>query len=163
MALFESAPQPNSEPPLSRSKSMSDSGTPSPPALWSSNIPSFSISRRPPSTRTHEVFYREFRNRRELASWAGLTPTPWASGDVERDQGIGRDGPAWIRAQLLQMAWRWVRFQPDSALSQWFQARTAGARGRIRRVMIVAVARKLLIALWRYASTGLVPTGARVA
>ena len=112
---------------------------------------------------THEVFYRQFRNRRELASWAGLTPTPWASGDVERDQGIGRDGPAWIRAQLLQMAWRWVRFQPDSALSQWFEARTAGARGRTRRIMIVAVARKLLVALWRYASTGLVPTGARVA
>ena len=112
---------------------------------------------------THEVFYRGFRNRRELAGWAGLAPTPWASGDVERDQGIGRDGPAWIRAQLVQMAWRWVRFQPDSALSQWFQARTAGARGRIRRVMIVAVARKLLIALWRYADTGLVPTGARVA
>ena len=112
---------------------------------------------------THEVFYREFHNRRELASWAGLTPTPWASGDVERDQGIGRDGPGWIRAQLVQMAWRWVRFQPGSALSQWFQARTAGARGRIRRVMIVALARKLLVALWRYASTGLVPTGARVA
>ena len=112
---------------------------------------------------THEVFYRDFRNRRELAGWAGLTPTPWASGDVQRDQGIGRDGPAWIRAQLLQMAWCWVRFQPDSALSQWFEARTAGTRGRIRRVMIVALARKLLIALWRYAGTGLVPTGARVA
>ncbi len=112
---------------------------------------------------THEVFYRQFRNRRELASWAGLTPTPWASGDVQRDQGIGRDGPGWIRAQLLQMAWRWVRYQPDSALTRWFQARTAGARGRIRRVMIVALARKLLIALWRYAATGLVPTGARVA
>ncbi len=111
----------------------------------------------------HEVFYRQFDNRRELASWAGLTPTPWASGDVDRDQGIGRDGPAWIRAQLVQMAWRWVRYQPDSALSQWFQARTADGRGRIRRVMIVALARKLLIALWRYANTGLVPTGARVA
>ena len=111
---------------------------------------------------THEVFYRQFRNRRELAGWAGLTPTPWASGDVQRDQGIGRDGPAWIRAQLVQMAWRWLRFQPDSALSQWFEARTAGARGRIRRVMIVALARKLLIALWRYANTGLVPIGARV-
>ena len=85
--------------------------------------------------------------------------------DVRKDRtrGAGRDGPAWIRALLVQMAWRWVRFQPDSALSQWFQARTAGARGRIRRVMIVAVARKLLIALWRYADTGLVPTGARVA
>ena len=111
----------------------------------------------------HEVFYRAFRNRRELAGWAGLAPTPWASGDVERDQGIGRDGPAWIRAQLVQMAWRWVRFQPDSALSQWFQARTAGARGRMRRVLIVALARKLLIALLRDADTGLVPTGARVA
>ena len=112
---------------------------------------------------THEVFYRQFRNRRELADWAGLAPTPWASGDVQRDQGIGRDGPGWIRAQLVQMAWRWIRFQPDSALSQWFEARTAGARGRTRRVMIVALARKLLIALWRYATTGLVPTGARVA
>ena len=95
----------------------------------------------------YEVFYRGFRNRRELAGWAGLAPTPWASGDVERDQGIGRDGPAWIRAQLIQMAWRWVRYQPDSALSQWFQVRTASAPGRIRRVMIVAVARKLLVAL----------------
>ena len=112
---------------------------------------------------THEVFYRQFRNRRELAGWVGLAPTPWASGDVGRDQGIGRDGPAWIRAQLVQMAWRWVRYQPDSALSQWFQARTAGARGRMRRVMIVALARKLLVALWRFAHTGLVPTGARVA
>ncbi len=112
---------------------------------------------------THEVFYREFRNRRELAGWVGLAPTPWASGDVERNQGIGRDGPAWIRAQLVQMAWRWVRFQPGSALSQWFQTRTAGARGRMRKVMIVALARKLLIALWRYANTGLVPIGARVA
>ena len=112
---------------------------------------------------THEVFYRQFRNRRELADWAGLAPTPWASGDVQRDQGIGRDGPGWIRAQLVQMAWRWIRFQPDSALTQWFEARTAGARGRTRRVMIVALARKLLIALWRYATTGLVPTGARVA
>ena len=111
----------------------------------------------------HEIFYRQFGNRREFASWAGLTPTPWASGDVDRDQGIGRDGTAWIRGQLVQMAWRWVRFQPDSALNRWFEARTAGARGRIRRVMIVAVARKLLIALWRYADTGLVPTGARVA
>ena len=68
----------------------------------------------------HEIFYGGFRNRRELASWAGMTPTPWASRDTLRDQGIGRDGPAWIRAQLIQMAWRWVRYQPDSALSEWF-------------------------------------------
>ena len=111
----------------------------------------------------HEIFYRGFRNRRELASWVGMTPTPWASGDTLRDQGIGRDGPAWIRAQLIQMAWRWVRYQPDSALSEWFEQRTAGARGRIRRVMIVALARKLLIALWRFSETGLAPTGARLA
>ena len=65
---------------------------------------------------THEIFYRGFRNRRELASWVGITPTPWASGDTQRDQGISRDGPAWIRAQLVQMAWRWLRHQPDSAL-----------------------------------------------
>ena len=106
---------------------------------------------------THEVFYRGFRNRRELASWVGITPTP------QRDQGVGRDGPAWIRANLVQMAWRWLRHQPDSVLSKWFEERTAGARGRIRRVMIVALARKLLIALWRFSETGLVPTGAKLA
>ncbi len=112
---------------------------------------------------THEIFCRDFHNRRELASWAGLTSTPWASGELQYGRGIGRDGPAWIRVQLIQMAWRWVRFQPDSSLSRWFKERTAGARGRIRRVMIVALARKLLIALWRFANTGLMPTGARLA
>ena len=110
----------------------------------------------------HEIFYRGFRNRRELASWAGLTPTPWASGDTQHDQGIGRDGPAWIRAQLIQLAWRWLRYQPESALSTWFEKRTAGSRGRMRKVMVVALARKLLIALWRFAETGLVPTGAKL-
>ncbi len=73
----------------------------------------------------HEIFYRDFGNRRELASWVGLTPTPWSSGDMQRDQGIDRDGPAWIRALLVQMAWRWLRHQPDSALSKWFDERTA--------------------------------------
>ena len=111
---------------------------------------------------TLEVFYRGFRNRRELASWVGITPTPWASGDTQRDQGVGRDGPAWIRANLVQMAWRWLRHQPDSVLSKWFEERTAGARGRIRRVMIMALARKLLIALWRFSETGLVPPGAKL-
>ena len=93
----------------------------------------------------------------------GLTPVPWASGDTQYDQGIGRDGPGWIRALLIQMAWRWLRHQPESALSKWFEERTAGARGRIRRVMIVALARKLLVALWRFCETGLVPTGAKLA
>ena len=112
---------------------------------------------------THEIFYRGFRNRRELASWVGITPMPWASGETQRDQGIGRDGPGWIRAHLIQMAWRWLRHQPESALAIWFENRTAGARGRMRRVMIVALARKLLIALWRFSETGLVPSGARLA
>ncbi len=111
----------------------------------------------------NEVFYRDFRNRRELAGWVGTAPTPHASGDTERDQGIGGDGPGWIRANLIQMAWRWVRYQPDSALSKWFEKRTAGAKGRMRRVMIVALARKLLIALWRFCETGLVPTEAKLA
>ena len=110
----------------------------------------------------HEIFYR-LPQRRELASWVGITPTPWASGDTQRDQGIGGDGPAWIRAALIQMAWRWVRYQPESALCTWFEERTAGSRGRIRRVMIVALARKLLIALWRFSESGLVPSGARLA
>ena len=112
---------------------------------------------------THEIFYRGFRNRRELASWVGITPMPWASGETQRDQGIGRDGPGWIRAHLIQMAWRWLRHQPESALAIWFENRTAGAQGRMRRVMIVALARKLLIALWRFSETGLVPSGARLA
>ena len=112
---------------------------------------------------TNEIFYRRFRNRRQLAGWVGIAPIPWASGDVEHDQGIGRDGPAWIRAQLIQMAWRWLRYQPDSPLTRWFVVRTTGTKGRMRRVMIVAVARKLLIALWRYVETGLVPTGAKLA
>ena len=109
----------------------------------------------------HEVFYRDFRNRKELASWVGITPAPWSSGDTDRDQGIGRDGPAWIRDNLIQIAWRWVRWQPDSPLTKWFEERTADGSKRTRKIMIVAVARKLLIALWRLSQTGLVPTGAR--
>ena len=110
----------------------------------------------------YEIFHRGFRNRRELASWVGMTPTPWASGDTQRNQGMSRDGPAWIRSHLIQMAWRWLGHQPESALSIRFENRTAGARGRMRRVMIVALARKLLIALWRFSETGLVPTGTKL-
>ena len=111
---------------------------------------------------THEVLWRDFRNRRELAGWLGIVPAPWASGRMRRDQGIGRDGPAWVRAHLVQMAWRWLRHQPDSALAKWYHERTAGAPKRVRKVMAVALARKLLVALWRFAETGLVPTGARL-
>ena len=110
-----------------------------------------------------EVFCRGFRNRRELAGWAGLAPAPWASGETARSQGIDKAGPPWLRAQMLQLAWRWLRHQPESALSQWFRARTGTSGGRMRRVFVVALARKLLVALWRYATTGLAPDGAALA
>ena len=76
-----------------------------------------------------EVFCRGFRNRRELAGWAGLTPAPWASGGMARNQGIDKAGPPWLRAQMLQLTWRWLRHQPESALSKWFRARTGTSRG----------------------------------
>lgn len=104
---------------------------------------------------------RSFRDRRALASFVGLTGTPFHSGGREREPGIGKNGNARGRRVLVQLAWRWLRFQPQSALSRWFAARTSGAKGRIRKVMIVALARKLLVALWRYLETGAVPEGAR--
>ncbi len=109
-----------------------------------------------------EVFYRDFRNRRELAAWAGLVAVPWASGTVAHDQGISKAGNPLVRRHLVQMAWRWVRYQPDSPITQCFHAYCAAHNGRVRKRAIVAVARKLLIALWRFAMNGLVPTGARL-
>jgi transposase len=110
-----------------------------------------------------EAFWRKFANRREIAAWSGFAPTPWASGAISRDQGITKSGSASFRAYVIQLTWRWLQWQPQSRLAQWFGERTKGASGRVRRIMIVALARKLLVALWRYASTGLVPTGAIVA
>ena len=115
------------------------------------------------SVLVREAFWRNFSNRREIAAWSGFAPTPWASGSVSRDQGIGKSGPAAFRSNMLQIAWRWLRWQPNSQLSQWFTERTCGSSGRMRRVMIVALARKLLIALWRYATTGLIPNGVVIA
>ena len=109
-----------------------------------------------------ELFCRSFRDRRALANFVGLTGTPFRSGGMDREQGIGKNGNAHVRRIVMQLSWRWLRFQPDSALSRWFDERTGGAKGRIRKVMIVAVARKLLIALWRYVETGEVPAGARI-
>ncbi|MDE0281506.1 MAG: IS110 family transposase [Gammaproteobacteria bacterium] len=108
----------------------------------------------------HEVFWREFENRRQIASWAGLAPVPWASGEVDHCQGIGKTGPGRVRKHLIQMAWRWVRYQPGSALARWFERQTKQAGSRKRA--IVAVARKLLIALWRLATLGVVPDGAEL-
>ena len=110
-----------------------------------------------------EVFCRKFRDRRQIGAFVGLTGTPFQSGDMEREQGISKNGNGRVRALLMQLTWRWLRFQPDSALSRWFLERVNGAKGRIRKVMAVALARKLLVALWRYVDTGLIPLGARMA
>ncbi len=110
-----------------------------------------------------EVFCRTFRDRKAIASFVGLTGTPFSSGGTEREQGISKNGNPRIRRLLLQLAWRWQRMQPGSTLSCWFVERTAGAKGRIRKIMAVALARKLLVALWRYVETGEVPAGARFA
>jgi transposase len=107
-----------------------------------------------------EVFFRGFSNRREVASYAGLVPAPWQSGSLAHDQGISKAGNPHVRQILIQIAWLWLRYQPDSAISRWFQARVGTARGRVRRIAIVAVARKLLVALWRVVTHGIVPEGA---
>jgi transposase len=107
-----------------------------------------------------EVFYREFANRRQVGGYAGLAPSPFASGDRSRDQGISKAGNALVRTTMVELAWLWVRYQPDSRLARWFAARAQGAAGRIRRIAIVALARKLLVSLWRYLTQGLVPDGA---
>lgn len=107
-----------------------------------------------------EGFYRQFRNRREIAAYAGLVPTPWRSGSIDREQGISKAGNRRLRHIMIELAWLWVRHQPQSALSQWFHERVGAERGRVRRIAIVALARKLLIALWRYVTQGEVPEGA---
>lgn len=104
--------------------------------------------------------WRQFRNRREVGALAGLTPTPHQSGDSNREQGIDKAGNRHIRAIAIEIAWAWLRFQPDSALSRWYQERFGHGNSRMRRIGIVALARKLLIALWRYLETGEVPPGA---
>jgi transposase len=114
------------------------------------------------STLAREVYYRRFGNRRQVASYIGITPSAYDSGDGHRSQGISKAGNRLARVAMVEAAWLWVRHQPDSALTQWFHERTQGQKGRIRRTMIVALARKLAIALWRYLETGLIPEGAVV-
>jgi len=109
------------------------------------------------ATLTNEVLYKDFRNRREVAGYCGLAPSPWRSGRIDREQGISKAGNRRARHAAVELAWLWLRHQPDSALTQWFRQRTAGAGGRIKRIAIVALARKLIVALWRYLTTGLLP------
>jgi transposase len=104
--------------------------------------------------------WRDFQNARQLGACAGLTPTPYASGELEREQGISKAGNRQIRSLMVELSWLWLRYQPNSAITQWFQRRFAGGGKRMRRIGIVAMARKLLIALWRYVKEGQVPEGA---
>ena len=107
-----------------------------------------------------EGLFRRFANRRQLAAYAGLAPSPWQSGRVDREQGIAKSGNPRLRTAMVELAWLWLRHQPGSALSRWFRERVGSERGRIRRIAIVALARKLLAALWRYPSSGELPIGA---
>lgn len=107
-----------------------------------------------------EVFYRSFGNRRELTAYCGLDPTPFASGPTHRERGISKAGNRRARHATVELAWLWLQWQPDTALARWFHARVGVATGRTKRIMIVALARKLLIALWRFLECGIVPDGA---
>jgi len=107
-----------------------------------------------------EGLFRNFTNRRQLAAYAGLAPSPWKSRCVDREQGIAKSGNPRLRTTMVELAWLWLRYQPDSALSRWFRERVGSERGRIRRIAIVALARKLLVALWRYTTLGDLPVGA---
>ncbi len=109
-----------------------------------------------------ELFWRNFNNQRQVGACVGLVPQPYDSGDSRVDQGISKQGNRRVRALLIQMAWMWLRYQPDSALAQWFRRRWAqgGGSKRGKRIAIVALARRLAIALWRYLKDGVVPEGA---
>lgn len=111
-----------------------------------------------------ELFWRSFRNRREVGACVGLVPQPYDSGESRVDQGISKQGNRRVRALLIEMAWGWLRYQPHSALARWFARRTqgTGANKRGRRISIVAVARRLAIALWRYSKDGVIPEGAEL-
>jgi transposase len=103
-----------------------------------------------------EAFYRQFANRRQLAAYAGLAPTPWRSGRIEREQGVSKAGNPRLRTTMIQLAWLWLRHQGQSTLARWFKAHSQ----RGRKTAIVALARKLLVALWKYVTQGVVIEGA---
>ena len=110
-----------------------------------------------------ELFgWRQFQNRREVAAALGLTPMPYQSGDSARDQGISRAGNRRVRAMAIEIAWSWLRYQPQSRLSRWYQQRFGSGGPRMRRIGIVAMARRLMVDLWRYVESGIVPEGARM-
>jgi len=106
-----------------------------------------------------EAFVRRFANGKALGSYAGLTATPYSSGGIEREQGIGKAGNRRLRTVMVELAWLWQRYQPGAAQVVWFRERTGSTGRRVRKVMVVALARKLLIALWRFVTDGVVPEG----
>ncbi len=107
-----------------------------------------------------EGLFRHFDNRRQVASYAGLAPTPWQSGSVDREQGVSKAGNPRLRTTLIQLAWLWLRNQPQSALALWFKDRVSRNGGRLKKTTIVALARELLVALWKYVTAGVVIEGA---
>ena len=107
-----------------------------------------------------EGLFRHFDNRRQLASYAGLAPTPWQSGSIDREQGVSKAGNPRLRTTLIQLAWLWLRHQPQSGLALWFRERVNRDGGRAKKTAIVALARKLLVALWKYVTAGVVIEGA---
>jgi transposase len=107
-----------------------------------------------------EGLFRHFDNRRQVAAYAGLAPTPWQSGSVNHEQGVSKAGNPRLRATIVEMAWLWLRHQPDTALSRWYHDRVRRNGGRLKKVAIVALARKLLVALWKYVTAGVVIEGA---
>ncbi|MBB3891441.1 transposase [Phenylobacterium haematophilum] len=109
-----------------------------------------------------EALYRRFDNRRQLAAYAGLAPTPWKSGSIDHEQGVSKAGNPRLRTTMIQVAWLWPRHQPGSALSVWFLDRVQRNGGRMRKSAIVALARKLLVAFWKYVTQGVVIEGAVV-
>lgn len=111
---------------------------------------------------TSEGLFRHFDNRRQLAAYAGLAPTPWQSGSIRREQGVSKAGNPRLRTTMVELSWLWLRYQPDTSLAKWFQERVERNGGRLRKPMIVALARKLLVALWKYATAGVVIEGAKM-
>jgi transposase len=112
------------------------------------------------NTLVQEGLVRPFDNRRQVAAYAGLAPSPWRSGTIDREQGVSKSGNPRLRTTMVQLSWLWLRHQPDSDLSRWFQDKIANSGGRGKKVAIVALARKLLVALWKYATSGVVIEGA---
>jgi transposase len=113
-------------------------------------------------TLANEVFWRNFRNRREVGAYFGLVGTPFDSGQSAREQGISKSGNCRARTLAIELSWLWLRHQPDSALSRWFKERVGDQKGLVKRIAIVALARKLMVALWRYLTQGVVPENAIV-